>query len=96
MKTEDSDKIMALDTYINSLPIGKVAEKVNDALSEHAAVVVTAPPGAGKSTLLPLTIHKALKEGQGKVILLEPRHAARRGVGKSSMPPQNGANATQG
>ena len=57
MKTEDSDKIMALDTYINSLPIGEVAEKVNDALSEHAAVVVTAPPGAGKSTLLPLTIH---------------------------------------
>ena len=50
MKTEDSDKIMALDTYINSLPIGEVAEKVNDALSEHAAVVVTAPPGAGKST----------------------------------------------
>lgn len=79
-KTEDSDKIMALDTYINSLPIGEVAEKVNDALSEHAAVVVTAPPGAGKSTLLPLTIHKALKEGQGKVILLEPRRVAARQI----------------
>lgn len=80
MKTEDSDKVMALDTYINSLPIGEVAEKVNDALSEHAAVVVTAPPGAGKSTLLPLTIHKALKEGQGKVILLEPRRVAARQI----------------
>lgn len=70
----------SLDTYINALPIGQVAQKVNDALVTHSAVVVTAPPGAGKSTLLPLTIYKALPSGQGKVILLEPRRVAARQI----------------
>lgn len=80
MKTEGTNKIMSLDTYVNTLPIGEVAQKVNDALQAHAAVVVTAPPGAGKSTLLPLTIYRALPPGQGKVIMLEPRRVAARQI----------------
>ena len=72
--------ITSLDTYINSLPIGQVAQDVNNALHDHYAVVVTAPPGAGKSTLLPLTIYKVLPTGQGKVIMLEPRRVAARQI----------------
>ncbi len=71
---------ISLDTYINSLPVGQVAQQVNDALLAHPAVVVTAPPGAGKSTLLPLTIYKALPQGEGKVIVLEPRRVAARQI----------------
>lgn len=72
--------ITSLDTYISTLPIGQVAQQVNDALLAHPAVVVTAPPGAGKSTLLPLTIYKALPQGEGKVIVLEPRRVAARQI----------------
>lgn len=72
--------VNSLDTYIQLLPVGQVAQDVNEALQAHAAVVVTAPPGAGKSTLLPLTIYGALPQGQGKVILLEPRRVAARQI----------------
>ena len=72
--------VNSLDTYIQLLPVGQVAQEVNEALQAHAAVVVTAPPGAGKSTLLPLTIYGALPQGQGKVILLEPRRVAARQI----------------
>ncbi len=71
-----------LDTF-SSLPASAIATHVNDALAEHAALVVTAPPGAGKSTLLPLTILAALTE-QGdttsRILMLEPRRLAARQV----------------
>ncbi len=72
--------VKSLSAYIDLLPIGQVAQDVNLALRSHPAVVVTAPPGAGKSTLLPLTIHKALAQGEGKVVLLEPRRVAARQI----------------
>ena len=72
--------VTSLSSYIDLLPIGQVAQDVNLALQSHPAVVVTAPPGAGKSTLLPLTIHKALAQGDGKVVLLEPRRVAARQI----------------
>ena len=58
--------------HTTHLPAADIAEAVNEALSTHTQLVVTAPPGAGKSTLLPLTILNALKEG-GRVLMLEPR-----------------------
>ncbi len=70
----------SLDRYLHTLPIGEVAQDVNDALRHHAAVVVTAPPGAGKSTLLPLTIHDALAPATEKVVVLEPRRVAARQI----------------
>ena len=70
----------SFDYYLHTLPVGKVAGSVNDALRHHPAVVVTAPPGAGKSTLLPLTIHKGMAQGTGKVVLLEPRRVAARQI----------------
>ncbi len=70
----------SFDRYLHTLPIGEVAESVNDALRHHPSVVVTAPPGAGKSTLLPLTLHKGLAQGTDKVVLLEPRRVAARQI----------------
>lgn len=61
------------------LPASRIAEAVNATLTEHDAIVVVAPPGAGKSTLLPLTIHAAL-QGQGKILMLEPRRIAARQI----------------
>ena len=65
--------------HTTQLPAADIAEAVNEALSNHTQVVVTAPPGAGKSTLLPLTILNALKEG-GRVLMLEPRRLAARQI----------------
>ncbi len=72
--------VSSLDTYTDVLPIGQVAQDVNDALQSHPAVVITAPPGAGKSTLLPLTIHRWLAGDKSKVVLLEPRRVAARQI----------------
>lgn len=60
------------------LPAYDIAEKLNSELRAHHAAVVVAPPGAGKSTLLPLTILKALPEGN--IVMLEPRRLAARQV----------------
>lgn len=64
--------------YVQELPVGDVAEKVNAALREKPRLVVTAPPGAGKSTLLPLTIMADTPEG--RILVLEPRRLAARQV----------------
>ena len=71
MKTED------IIQHAGNLPASHIAEKVNEALASHQALVITAPPGAGKSTLLPLTIHTAQ---EGKILMLEPRRLAARQI----------------
>lgn len=64
----------------SSLPIEHILPQVHEELERHASIVVQAPPGAGKSTLLPLSLLKAnWLEGQ-KIIMLEPRRLAARGV----------------
>lgn len=60
-----------------NLPASHIAERVNETLHAHSALVITAPPGAGKSTLLPLTIHTAQP---GKILMLEPRRLAARQI----------------
>ncbi len=71
MKTED------IIQCAGNLPASHIAEKVNEALASHQALVITAPPGAGKSTLLPLTIQAAQ---EGKILMLEPRRLAARQI----------------
>lgn len=61
------------------LPASEIARDVNEALSKHNTLIITAPPGAGKSTLLPLTILNGEIE-QGKVLMLEPRRLAARQI----------------
>lgn len=62
-----------------NLPAAQIADRVNSTLSDHNAVVITAPPGAGKSTLLPLTILASLPHDV-KVLVLEPRRLAARQI----------------
>ena len=61
------------------LPASEIARDVNEALSKHNTLIITAPPGAGKSTLLPLTILSG-EIAQGKVLMLEPRRLAARQI----------------
>lgn len=67
-----------LSPYFVSLPIGEAAGKIADSLRSNPLLVVTAPPGSGKSTLLPFVVLGGLP--QGKVLMLEPRRLAARGV----------------
>ena len=71
-----------LETF-TSLPASAIATQVNVALTQHASLVVTAPPGAGKSTLLPLTMLASLVgqgDTAGRILMLEPRRLAARQV----------------
>lgn len=43
-----------------NLPVFQIADAVNQTLSEHNSIVITAAPGSGKSTVLPLTMLQAL------------------------------------
>ena len=61
------------------LPAGEIADEVNTELRQSSQLIVTAPPGAGKSTLLPLTMLQSL-EGDGKILMLEPRRLAARQI----------------
>lgn len=63
----------------SNLPAAHIADSVNQQLTMHDTVVVTAPPGAGKSTLLPLTILREYVK-EGKVLMLEPRRLAARQI----------------
>ena len=65
---------------ISHLPAFAIADELNRRLKTANALVVTAPPGAGKSTVLPLTMLQALPEGDGKIIMLEPRRIAARQI----------------
>lgn len=65
------------------LPAAAIAEQLDQALADHAAAVVTAPPGAGKSTLLPLTLLAGLdasRPAPGRILVLEPRRIAARAI----------------
>lgn len=46
------------------LPVFQIADAVNQTLSEHNSIVITAAPGSGKSTILPLTMLQALGRGE--------------------------------
>ena len=65
---------------ISHLPAFVIAEDLNRRIETASAVVLTAPPGAGKSTVLPLTMLQALPDGEGKIVMLEPRRIAARQI----------------
>ncbi|MCL1141121.1 ATP-dependent helicase HrpB [Shewanella gaetbuli] len=62
-----------------ALPINSVLADILEAIASHHQIILQAPTGAGKSTALPLAI---LQSGivAGKIIMLEPRRVATRGV----------------
>jgi ATP-dependent helicase HrpB len=64
----------------NDFPINDILPEVLSALENHRTVILQAPPGAGKSTVLPLHLLKANWIGTQKILMLEPRRLAARGV----------------
>jgi ATP-dependent helicase HrpB len=68
---------------MNNLPIDSILPELNQALSQHKNVILSAQPGAGKTTRVPLALLNAdwLKNDDGsykRIIMLEPRRLAAR------------------
>ncbi|MFT5608716.1 MAG: ATP-dependent helicase HrpB, partial [Parvicella sp.] len=68
---------------MNNLPIDSILPELNQALSQHKNVILSAQPGAGKTTRVPLALLDAqwLRNDDGsykKIIMLEPRRLAAR------------------
>ncbi|GAB3439156.1 ATP-dependent helicase HrpB [Actinophytocola sediminis] len=64
---------MRLPADLPDLPVRAVLGDVRDALTEHGAAVLVAPPGTGKTTIVPLALAEA-----GRVVVAEPRRLAAR------------------
>jgi ATP-dependent helicase HrpB len=62
------------------LPINEALAPLSNALIEHGAVLLEAPPGAGKSTIVPLALLQAPWLKSQKIVMLEPRRIAARAV----------------
>ncbi len=69
-----------LQKELENLPVAALVKPLNETLRRESAAIVTATPGAGKSTVLPLTILEGLREGTGKIVVLEPRRVAARQI----------------
>jgi ATP-dependent helicase HrpB len=68
---------------MNNLPIDSILPELNQALSQHKNVILSAQPGAGKTTRVPLALLDAqwLRNDDSsykKIIMLEPRRLAAR------------------
>lgn len=71
---------MTYNPYKEDLPIVDVFDDVKAQLSTNKTLVLTAPPGAGKSTLLPLALlNEPWMKGK-KILVLEPRRLAAKGI----------------
>jgi len=64
----------------HGLPIEEALPELRRALRGHASAVLTAPPGAGKSTVVPLVLLDEPWARDKRLLLLEPRRLAARGV----------------
>ena len=79
LQLKSRNGMLLRENDIEHLPAWEIAPEVNRQLTEHSALVVTAPPGAGKSTVLPLTILQSLPV-QARILMLEPRRIAARQI----------------
>jgi ATP-dependent helicase HrpB len=71
--------VISLEPCVSSLPVAAVLPDLLNALHHAPQVLLIAPTGAGKSTWLPLQLLQQ-REGQGRILLLEPRRLAARNV----------------
>lgn len=62
------------------LPIEEALPELRRTLREHASAVLMAPPGAGKSTVVPLVLLDEPWARDKRILLVEPRRLAARGV----------------
>ena len=63
--------------HLDPLPIDAHVDAVVDAVRQHRAAVVVAPPGAGKTTRLPPAL-----AADGPVLVLQPRRVAARAIAR--------------
>jgi len=61
-----------------ALPIAPLLPAIAQALADHAALVLEAPPGAGKTTRVPLALLDAPWLAGQSILMLEPRRLAAR------------------
>ncbi|NBQ48291.1 MAG: hypothetical protein EBU33_07545 [Sphingobacteriia bacterium] len=71
---------MVFDPFKIELPVRETIPALRQYLQDGNTVLLSAPPGAGKSTLLPLALLEESWLSGKKIILLEPRRLAARGV----------------
>ena len=62
------------------LPITEVIPEIQEQLTHKNTLILNAPPGAGKSTLLPLALFNQPWLNGQKIVLLEPRRLAAKGI----------------
>lgn len=69
---------------LRNLPIGAALPGLRDALEEHGAAVLHAPPGTGKTTCVPLALAGLLDDGAPprRVLVAEPRRMAARSAAR--------------
>jgi len=71
---------LSFDPFLINLPVRESIPALRQHLSEGNTCLLSAPPGAGKSSLLPLALLEETWLSGKKIILLEPRRLAARGV----------------
>ncbi|WP_070137179.1 ATP-dependent helicase HrpB [Crocinitomix algicola] len=68
------------DPYQENLPIVEVFDSIKNTLIDENTTILAAPPGAGKSTLLPLALMNENWLKNQKILMLEPRRLAAKGI----------------
>ncbi len=63
-----------------SLPIVSRLQQLTTGIKEHRYTILEAPPGSGKTTILPLTLSEQDWLYNKKILVLQPRRIATRGV----------------
>ncbi len=71
---------MAFNYNTFDLPITEVIPEIQEQLTHNNTLILNAPPGAGKSTLLPLALFNQPWLNGQKIVLLEPRRLAAKGI----------------
>ncbi len=66
--------------YKEQLPIVDVFDEIKNTFNTKTRIVLSAPPGAGKSTLIPLALIQEKWLGGKKILMLEPRRLAAKGI----------------
>ncbi|MCW7943135.1 ATP-dependent helicase [Streptomyces hygroscopicus] len=68
---------------LDRLPVRSAVPALRDALEEHGAAVLCAPPGTGKTTLVPLVLAGLVGDGPARrVVVAEPRRIAARAAAR--------------
>ncbi|GGX54417.1 ATP-dependent helicase [Streptomyces minutiscleroticus] len=74
---------MPRSDVLDSLPVRSAVPALREALEEHGAAVLCAPPGTGKTTLVPLVLAGLAGDGPARrVVVAEPRRIAARAAAR--------------